>query len=118
MAEHALQVDLTPRVGLIRLVVTRIHHPVPALLGVPGERQLLQRARAGSVEIGADMISGAHHKIDFCLVYIGLFSLKADLITALVILAVPLQHRKVGVRRRVIIAVVYAIILGGIAAFW
>src|SRR5579864_4204344 len=59
VTKHALQADPASRVGLIRLVVTRIHRPIPTVFRIPCERELEERARAGPVQVGADVISGA-----------------------------------------------------------
>jgi len=63
VAEHALVIDLAAGVGLIGNVVPRVHGPVAALFGIPGERKLLQSAGSHLVEIGPDMAARTHDKV-------------------------------------------------------
>ena len=96
MAKHAFQIDFAAGVGLIGLVIARIHSPVTTVLRVPGERELKERTSAALVQVSPDVISGAQHKIDFLFVYVAFVALIADLVAALIVLAVSLQHGKPG----------------------
>ena len=71
MTEHALVMNRASGPLVVGFVVTRIHSPIAAAFRVPAKRQLLERAAAGEVQIGACVIPGAEHEINLLLFHIG-----------------------------------------------
>src|SRR5215472_5387153 len=91
VAEHALVGDGSTEGGMIRAVVARVHGPIAAVLGVPGERQFHERIAAGAVQIRAHVIARADHKVDFLFEDVGLLAVETDLVTALIEAAIALE---------------------------
>jgi hypothetical protein len=79
------------------------HAPFPALIGIPAEGELNQHAAFGAVEIGAGVIPGAHHIIDFQLFRVDLIALGVQLPAALEILAVADRHGVIAIGKGVIV---------------
>src|SRR4051812_40145062 len=96
---------------MVGMIVARAHSPMTAVFGIPAQGQLLKCIPAGPVQVGTGVISGAHYVIDLLLHHVDFFSLVADLITALVVLAVMLQHGEAGKRRLMVVGVVAGVIL-------
>jgi hypothetical protein len=63
VAGHAFVSDFA-RGERVIAIMTGIHGPEASVLRVPGERQLDQGPGGAAVNIGADMIAGAHDVID------------------------------------------------------
>src|SRR5579871_1308614 len=102
MAEHALVMNHACGALVVGSVVTRIHPPIAAFFGVPAKRQLLQRAPAGEVQVGAGMIAGTDNEIDLFLFDVGFPSIEADLPATLEVFPSADQDVEIGVRYRVI----------------
>lgn len=60
------------------------------------------------------MISGAHDAVDLFFVDVRFLSLKADLVTALIVFPIALDHREVRVAGGVVVAIVRFVVLDGI----
>ena len=99
VAEHAIVRDGAAEAVVIRTVVARVHRPVAALLGVPGQRQFDQRIAGGSMQVRARVIAGAHDVVDLLLHHVDLLAAGIELVAALIIFPVALKHREVAVRR-------------------
>ena len=91
VAEHALVGDGARRQHVIA-VVPRPHRPHAAVLGVPGEGKLGQRAARRAVQVAAHVIAGAHHVIDPRFLYVDLLPGGGDAPLPLEVLAVALHH--------------------------
>ena len=99
VAEHAFVADFAPRVGLDRRVIPGIHSPRATAFGIPGERQFLESTGWGSMQIGADVVTRSHHKVDQLFIDIDLFPSGIDLPSPLIISALAMEHGKMRIGR-------------------
>ena len=63
VAEHTVGADFAPG-GRVRCIEARVEGPGAAGLGIPGEGEFSEGAAGGAVEVGADVVAGAHDEID------------------------------------------------------
>ncbi len=108
VAGHALVGDGACGAGVIGAVVAGIHGEGAAVFGVPAERELLERAASGAVQVGFGVIAGAEDEIDLLLFDVGLAAVEAELPAPLEDAAGALDHGEVAGGRRVVVGLVRA----------
>src|SRR5271165_3396100 len=111
VAEHAIVGDSPPEPQMIGAIIARIHSPIPSFLGVPGERQLDERAVGVVMQVGSHVVSGSDNEVNLLFSEVVLFAVEPDLILALIITSVPLDHGEVRVGGRMIKSVFVGIVL-------
>src|SRR5439155_6242468 len=97
VAKHAVVSYRTPETGVIRTIVARIHRPIASVFGIPCKWKLDQRISPGAMQEGAHVAPGSHDEMYFLFHEVRLFSVEANLVTALVVFAVASQHFKITV---------------------
>jgi hypothetical protein len=82
VAEHAVVGDSAAGVGVGGVVKSGTHCPIAAVGGIPGDGQFDESVFGGAMDITAGMIAGAHDIVNLKLLYVGLATLIADLVSA------------------------------------
>src|SRR6185312_7607461 len=103
---------------ILGTVEARAHRPVSGFLCVPAHWHLDESAVGSAVQIGSHMISGADDVVYLLFDNIGFLAVEPNFVTALVELAIPLQHRVVEPGGLVVEGVVSLIILDRVRQRW
>ncbi len=110
VAKNAVVSDGALPEGMAGRVVARRHPPITAFFGIPRDWQLEEAAVGSAMEVGARVDSGTEEIINLRFVDVGLFAFVSNLIAALVVIAVALNHLEIRVRGRMVEAVVLLVV--------
>ena len=102
VAKHAAERDPASKILMIRTVVARIHSPVPPFFAVPGDRKFHDLPILRSVEVGSSVIARSDYEVNLFLDDVSLLAVEIGLMPALIVFSIPLNHRVMTIRSRMI----------------